>query len=474
MIESNNNSDLYNKISLIVILLIALLLRLHGLESKSIWLDEGYSVWAITKPDLPKLFSSFIFFGQQPVYYLLLKQWFIFFGKSELILRLPNVFIGIFSIYILYKFCLLYLDKNTAIIASILAGFSITHINYSQEIRPYNLMILLTITSFYFFILLIQSGGIKNSILYSFISTALIYTHTFGPSALLIENIYFFTGIFLFKKVYKLSLKLWLKIQIFIFMFSLPYLYIVLTRIQNYKILFADWAPKPSPILIYHTLEETFSGSLPLFIIFMLLTIKVIVFSKDRPQIYLLILWWWFPIILLFTVSVLFYSIYIDRYLLPATLPFYCLVSKSLQETNKYLKPIILVIIIIFSISNIKDFYSESVNFKHRNVQYKEASKFIDNNAIQSDNILFIPSYIYDTIFTYYSRRNDLTIINIDINRAKDQAIKKTLSAKKRIWVFNNQYKHNHEKVYQLFSKNYELTIHKEFTGIDIKLFEKR
>jgi uncharacterized membrane protein len=136
------------------LLLIALagFLRLFGLDSESIWMDEAFSVvWA--KKDLMSLDrSTAAVETHPPLYYILLHLWMLAFGQSEAAIRSLSACLGLVSVLLLYKVGRELFNREVGLVASFLLTISAFSIWLSQDARPYSLLLLLTLLSFFLFI----------------------------------------------------------------------------------------------------------------------------------------------------------------------------------------------------------------------------------------------------------------------------------------------------------------------------------
>lgn len=126
------------------ILALGLGLRLINLN-QSLWLDEAITAVAVRNNSFIELlikFSPNDF--HPPLYYLFLKLWTIFFGFTEIVLRMPSVIFGVLAIFFIYKIG----GKKAAILMAV----NPLAIYYSQEARMYSLAMLLVTASVFFFI----------------------------------------------------------------------------------------------------------------------------------------------------------------------------------------------------------------------------------------------------------------------------------------------------------------------------------
>ena len=122
-----------------IVVLIAILLRLPNL-TESIWFDELWSTYY-------KLgtFRQLAYYGvydvSPPFHYVFMFGWIRVFGDSELAIRLPALIFGILSIPLAYVIAARYFDKQTGLLVALMMSLSPVHIWYSQEARPYSMLI---------------------------------------------------------------------------------------------------------------------------------------------------------------------------------------------------------------------------------------------------------------------------------------------------------------------------------------------
>ena len=119
---------------LLIIALAGLLLRVSLLGSKSLWLDEAFSVWMAKLP--VEHIWSITTENHPPLYYLTLKTWMVL-GDSEAIVRLPSALISVISFALLYLLARRLLDERAAIIAVSILALSPLDFWYAQEARMY-------------------------------------------------------------------------------------------------------------------------------------------------------------------------------------------------------------------------------------------------------------------------------------------------------------------------------------------------
>ncbi len=165
---------------LIIITIAALLYRLVGIiKPEGLWNDEYVSWLVAATPFSDGFVQAMKEQCHMPFYYLYLKSFMAWFGSSDLILRLTSVLPGVISVIVMY-FIGLQKDKKTAVVASAITAFSSFLIYYSQEVRLYSLLFMLSAFALLYFIRLIKNHNITalyGLIIFDFF---ILFTHTIG------------------------------------------------------------------------------------------------------------------------------------------------------------------------------------------------------------------------------------------------------------------------------------------------------
>lgn len=135
-----------------IILVTGLALRLISLN-QSLWLDEAINVLASRNYSLIGMITEYAKGDfHPPLYFVILWLWTKAFGISEVAVRLPSVFFGILTIFVVYLIGKELVSKKLGLLAAFLLAINPLHIYYSQEARMYSLSAL--VVSFNIFILI--------------------------------------------------------------------------------------------------------------------------------------------------------------------------------------------------------------------------------------------------------------------------------------------------------------------------------
>lgn len=130
----------------VVVMLVGGLLRGLWPTSQSVWYDEGTSLWAASAPDLSEL-TQRIFVASaserfQPLHLYLLWCWQQLFGPGELAARLLSILLGAAVLPAWWWATRHLLTASARLLGLIILALMPLAVLYSQEIRPYNLVLL--------------------------------------------------------------------------------------------------------------------------------------------------------------------------------------------------------------------------------------------------------------------------------------------------------------------------------------------
>jgi len=175
------NKTIKNILILTGIILIGLFIRLWSIDKpEGLWNDE-YMAWWISSfdfgmPLFKKIFSN----CHMPLYYLYLKGWCALFGNTDLSLRLSSVFTGLLCIISMFFLGREYKNEKTGLFCALFAALSGFLIYFSQEVRLYGLIFLISAWVVFFFIKSVKNLSKYNFWMYLLCNFLLLITHTIG------------------------------------------------------------------------------------------------------------------------------------------------------------------------------------------------------------------------------------------------------------------------------------------------------
>ncbi len=159
-------------------------LRLVSLDVQPLWWDEGYSVYFSTEP-LSRLIELTSFDIHPPLYYVLLKAWFAVVGISPVRARLLSVLLGLLALRAMWGLAHRLAPRPVAVLATALLAISPFHIYYSQEVRMYALLLLLTLGSVVAFLQAVTTGTRRWKLMLFVLLVAVLLTQYYGAFVVL-------------------------------------------------------------------------------------------------------------------------------------------------------------------------------------------------------------------------------------------------------------------------------------------------
>lgn len=122
------------------ITVLALILRLYRIEAQSLWVDEVVT-WHAAQVPIADLLQVRNYYAMAHSLYFALMHMVLLVSDSEFALRLPSALFGAFSIPLLYLVGERWLSRGTGLVAAVLLAVSPLHLYYSQEARPYAVVV---------------------------------------------------------------------------------------------------------------------------------------------------------------------------------------------------------------------------------------------------------------------------------------------------------------------------------------------
>ena len=177
------------RLALGAVVLLALALRLLRLGYQPLWWDEGWSVYFATTAlgSMARLTAVDI---HPPLYYALLHLWVALFGASPIAVRLLSVLAGTATVPLLYLAGRRLTGIRAGLLAAFLLALSPFAVYYSQEVRMYGLVTLLSLVAFTLALKMEDSGwSVVPWLGYVLAGAAALYTQYYAAFLLLALNL---------------------------------------------------------------------------------------------------------------------------------------------------------------------------------------------------------------------------------------------------------------------------------------------
>jgi uncharacterized membrane protein len=154
---------------IILVTLLGVGLRAKDILRYDLWYDEAFTgnLMRVGKAEFWKIVEND---PHPPLFSLLLKSWTSLIGVNDFTLRILPLVFGVLTIVLVYFFCKEIFNKETATLASALTAINPFLIEYSVDARSYSLFGLLTLLAAYFI-------AKKKAVLFVITAIIMIYTH---------------------------------------------------------------------------------------------------------------------------------------------------------------------------------------------------------------------------------------------------------------------------------------------------------
>jgi len=513
MEEAKNYS--LNKKALFILILILILgsfLRLYNLGKESLWCDEFLSLGASSFSNISDVIFK-KFYGHvdvfPPAYQILLHFLIKYIGNSEFILRLPSCIFGILSVYVTFLLGrYLYTYREGLIAASFMAVLH-SPIQYSQEVRPYSMLLFFSLISIYFWVKLMRvvNNDQKPSyyLLFSYTTLAVIasYTHYFGFYFIMLQVV----SLFLFSIRRTKAFPSIFFICLFVSLSYLPWIIIIGKShfVQVCKIWGnVDTFKLKSPLILLNKyLYWFFTLNRSLLLKRFVVTIYALMFfrylyyffnPKIRKERYLrylkstllIISWIVIPLIVWVLISFIRVEMVIavtSRNFL-IFLPFICLlIAHSLMQLPLKMYQKLFITILLFGFMLYQLFFVFQYYSSYHKQQFREVVNEIIINDNKYNDTLIISWGGIPIFFEYYFKKAKFNKHidfagyrknNMAYRKPNLKDVKNIIATENKRYVWVCVYKEFDSSLQNFLKENYKVIDSKIFSETSVWLFEKK
>jgi len=484
-IKKDATARAWRRWALVAVLLVAALLRLYQLGFESLWLDEAISVM-FAKLSVLEIVEVSETDNNYPTYYLLLHYWVALFGESEFAARLLSALIGVLAVYAMFAVGIRLFGGGVRLLAALILAISPYHVAYSQEARAYNLMALLALVSFYFFLRLREEElGLGVRAGYVLSTAALAYSHVYGIFILIAQNALVATVMFTrgFGSA-RPGVRRWVALQALLALLFVPGLLLLiglLTRADN-----RSWLKAPTLSSVYSDLTSYAGSALLLALLLAFSALAVVALLREgRENLYLLLFWLLTPLALPLLFSAVSNPIFAGRYGIAATLPLYLLAARGVGAAITLVRGIVpagatttgaatlVAVLLLVALSAGELWRYFSVVNKD---QWREAVGYVNREAEPGDLVVIAPWYLERSVYGYYSTRDDLDIELYDYKPEAVGRMSRSVRAHERVWVIVRTEQVRPRTVRRAVSADLllERVYHERYRSVDLSLYKNR
>ena len=395
----------------ILFIIIGILTIFYQINFEDFWLDEMQSFW-IADPEFfwKETAQRHKYDYHNPILFNLVLKYFLdLVGYNPEIARyLPLIFGSLFLI-IIGPITYQIKKDNTFLLTTLLACLSIYIIKYSQEVRPYSLLLLTSALNIYFFLNLLNKvvNNNRNTIFFIFFSVINYSTNPFSLIIFFSQIFFIFYKYLLFKEKYIFLNISFLLICIFYLLFNYNYILFQIS-FDNYE-LSSDIMNVLDGLYFPRFFGSKIMGYFYLILLlFLIIKLRKKIFLENNNYLFFLtIIFFSYLIPLLY--GILNTPVLHDRYIIFILIPIFVLISCLLNDLrNNYIKRILISLLILLTAGN------HLIEIFDR-PKTKPQFNFVFNQIKRTDN---------NNIFLYNPRGTSIFVINylknIDPNIEKE------------------------------------------------------
>lgn len=481
------------------LLIIGWFLRLYRLEYQSFWTDEIITIKA-SKISLSELIFHPPVNNNMPPFYFLMTHCLLKIDHHsvEWVLRFPSMLFGVLSLAVFYFIVRKFLGNKAGLAATTLMAISPFHIWYSQEARPYGLLLFLSLLSIWFFQELIskpQNHWLKASFIGSVVLT--FYCHTIAIA--FIGVLFIYVLLFYFKS----NWRYWLINFAAIIILIIPALVYLMRNPpasggdphRSTKILpsiaYTIWTFGTGfslgPSLTEYHAQDKIRMLLPhlhlMLPIMMLFSIVFILgvrkLYNNKPTFWLTTLLFICPLIFAILGSMISpihpFNVRYSILSFPAFIIFFAFGVTAIKNF-KVRTAAFFFIVLIFMLS-LNNYY---FNHKYHREDNRSAGQFLKIHAMSDDLVICSAGYTASNL-RYYCNREDVKFIPyppkyqwVDPGQIKTD-VDKIINGRDRFWLFLSRTFHSDPKghLFKYCTENYSTQDCFESAGVKLICFRK-
>ena len=411
---------------LLLIVVLGAALRAFRLGQQSLWTDEVLTALSSSGSMRWVLTQEVVNTNIPPLYYVVVHL-FLAFGRDERVIRLASVLSGAASVLLLYAVVRKSLGSLPATASAALLAISPFHIWYSQEARPYALLLLLSLLSLWLLQQAIAHPEDRRTRVGFVLSTAsTFYCHTVGLAFIAFLAVY---ALVLTPRHLRRS---WITTIAWIGVLLLPAAYRLITLAPN---AYADPNREFNPVFVLYAFWAFATGysigptltqlhlpgrlqvavhALPLIAPIAILFAALLalgarsLWRRSRQTLALVAAWLFFPLGFAIVGALLTRHPFNVRYAILSLPPFVVLVaSGSIAPRRTLLRVGAAAALLLVSGFALRNYFFNSAYFREDN---RVAGSYLASEALAGDLVVADAPYTAVNL-QYYARRPDIDIV---------------------------------------------------------------
>ncbi len=308
---------------LLGLLVLNALLKFAWLHVNELSGDEPFTVFWATRP-LGEFWEMLRTENNPPLYFLLIKTWTGCVPLVEAWLRVPSALFSVITVWPLFLLARRLGSSSMATVTCLLFTLNNHQYAYAHEVRAYSLLLLLTTVAAWLVVRGPGGSAVRSTVMLAVVFTALVWTHFFGWLVIGLLGVCVLSVPELRDERRRVLLAAIIAVVAF-----LPYGFIFFQRAGE-SIAQGTWVNPHGAEEIWHMVRRW--SNQPVVTLLLLLPL-VLVLIRERLRSYALrfaLLWWLLPLLGLWLVQ-WWVPVYVDRYLLFASIGFYLAAAHALE-----------------------------------------------------------------------------------------------------------------------------------------------
>lgn len=464
-----------HRVVLAGIVLVGALLRLHNLGRDDFWTDEMATLQYAASV------SSTYTDTHPPLYYLLIHAWLSVVPVSESMLRLPSALLGVGAVAAMYGFGATLFGRATGLVAAVILALSPMHVYYSQDARMYSLLTLTTILSCWALFAYLRDRSTRRALVYVLATVFLAYSHVFGMVVILAQNVAFLYAALLVGPPRLRDFLRWTAMQMAIVASIAPWLLYLTAHPGAERV---SWIPPAQISDLYEIFKEfAFSGRVMLAALLVLAMLGCVCISRARVRladsldIPVLLLLLVVPLVAGFALSKTVLPVFISKYLISVTVPFYLLAAHGLATLKPELARYgIGAAVLALGLWSVQD----HVTTPHK-LPWQEVVRTVAPRVEPTDLLTF--EGFGPDAFDYYAERQQtlggverlwLTPDGREVPGEAPAKLTAAMAGRSRFWLIQANSKDDDRRFNEYVRRTYVLTDDLTFPGVRARLFRVR
>lgn len=365
--------------ALAVVLALGTALRFWKLGRDELWSDEVLTVFF--SGALGRLHLDV----HPPLYYALVYVWMWLVHPEAHLLRLPSAFLGALGIAAVYGLANTLYGRRAGVFSAMLVAVSVMHVWYAQDARMYTLLVLLATLSTWALLRMLRDSRWQSAALYFVPLAALLLTHLFGLMTFGVHGLFVLYSLATRRLAIRAALVV-LATQLAAVACLLPWLLYIVLNPGTERI---GWVPPMSAEALIDMFELFASGSYPLgFLLLGLAALgsislkqcngTVAINAPDgaaagpeprlghswshlvvREDAVLMLMLLFVPVVATVLVSILATPMFVPRFLIACSLPFYILAGRGIARiAMPSAQAAVVVAILALSVGGLWEYYA--------------------------------------------------------------------------------------------------------------------